>query len=148
MNQRQLTAEVERLRSENARLTESRRLAEEMLDRWTELYDHEPLAQLTLDGQGLVQDVNQAAAALLGPSSRHRHLSGSRLRRCVREADQEILTRHLTHCAEEASPCCCELRLLDGTPVQLWSRRIRPGLRTYPTALIDLSTRERADHET
>lgn len=119
-----------------------------MLDRWTELYDHGPLAHLTLDGQGLVQDVNQAAAALLGPSSRRRHLSGSRLRRCVREGDHEILARHLTRCAGEAGPSCCELHLLDGTPVQIWSRRIRPGLRTYPTALIDLSARERADDET
>jgi signal transduction histidine kinase len=148
MSQRQMAAELQRLRLENEQLSEARRVAEEARDRWIELYDCGPLASLTLDGQGFVQELNQAAVALLRPSSPRRNMTGARLRRFVRETDHKLLANHLARCALSETSLCCEIHLLDETPVQLWSRRVRPGLRLYPTAMVDLRPRERADSET
>ncbi len=148
MNQRQMATELRRLRLENEQLREARRVAEEARDRWIELYDCAPLASLTLDGQGFVQDLNQAAAVLLRPSSARRNITGSRLRRFLREADHAALAEHLWRCGREKMSLCCEVQLQDGTPVQLWSRHVRPGLGLYPTAIIDLRPRERAASET
>lgn len=102
---------------------------------------------LTLDPQGLVHDLNQAAAELLRNDSK-RHLTGSRLRRFLQESDREVLARHLVACAAGAQPLHCSVRLLDGTPVELWTRRIRPGCRLFPCAMLDLRGGHTSDEET
>ena len=133
---------------ENEELKEARRLADELRDRWIDIYDCGPLALLTLDSQGLIQDLNQAAAELLRASDSKRHLTGSRLRRYVREPDQEVLGRHLVAGAAGSQPVHCSVRLLDGTPVELWTRRIRAGSRLFPTAMIDGRSGEKTNDET
>ncbi len=141
-------AEIERLRLENEQLFESQRLAEEMRDRYMDLYDHAPLAYVTLDGVGTISEVNQAAVALLGRSDSRHHVVGRRLKDLVMESDQATLTNHLRQCPIKRDPVACEVRLRDSTLVQLWSRRIRLGLRLYPTVIIDLREREHAAEET
>ena len=138
----------ERLRLENEQLLESRRLADETRDRYMDLYDCAPLAYLTLDGVGVIRDLNQAAVELLGGNGRGYPLVGTRLKRLVRGADHEVLAAHLRRGPVERDAFSCELRLQDSTPVQLWSRRIRLGLRHYPTVIVDLREREAAAVET
>jgi len=148
MNRDEVAAELERLRLENEQLLESRRLADETRDRYMDLYDWAPLAYLTLDGVGVIRDLNQAAVDLLGGNGRRYPLAGIRLKRLVRGADHEVLAAHLRRGPAERDAFSCEIRLHDSTPVQLWSRRIRSGLRLYPTVIVDLRERERAAVET
>lgn len=143
-----LAAEVERLRLEIEHLLESQRAADETRDRFMDLYDHAPLAYLTLDGLGTIGEVNRAAAVLLGRHDDRHDLVGRRLKELVVEADQAKLTDHLRHCPVNRDVLVCELHLRDSTPVQLWSRRIRLGLRIYPTVIVDLREREEAAAET
>ena len=113
-----------------------------------DLYDCAPLAYVTLDAVGVIRDLNHAASELLRGDDLHHHLVGTRLKRWVREADHPLLAEHLRRCASTREALPCELHLRDAMPVQLWSRRIRPGLRLFPTALIDLRDRETAAEET
>jgi PAS domain S-box-containing protein len=139
-------AEIERLRLENEQLLEARRLADEMRYRYVDLYDHAPLPYLTLDGAGAIRGVNRAAADLL---ARDAHgIVGKRLKSLVAEADWAVLAEHLRTCPVTGESISCEVRLRNGAPVQLWSRRIRSGLRLYPTLVVDLSDREKAAAET
>src|SRR5690349_6217282 len=99
MNQRQMAQELERLRTENEELKEAQRLTDELNERWRDTYDCAPLALLTLDLHGLLQDLNQAAAELLRRSDSKRVFTGSRLRRYLRDTDREVLRHHLGDCA-------------------------------------------------
>jgi len=148
MNREEVAAELERLRLENEQLLESRRLADETRDRYMDLYDWAPLAYLTLDGVGVIRDLNQAAVELLGGNGRRYPLAGTRLKQLVRGPDHEVLAAHLRRAPAERDAFSCELHLRDSTPVQLWSRRIRSGLRLYPTVIVDLREREAAAIET
>jgi len=148
VNRDEVVAELERLRLENEQLLESRRLADETRDRYMDLYDSAPLAYLTLDGVGVIRDLNQAAVELLGGNGRRYPLAGTRLKQLVRGADHEVLAAHLRRGPAERDAFSCELHLHDSTPMQLWSRRIRSGLRLYPTVIVDLREREQAAVET
>jgi hypothetical protein len=66
MSRKPPAGEIERLRLENEELLESRRLADEARDRYLDLYDHLPLAHLTLDGVGIIRELNEDALELLG----------------------------------------------------------------------------------
>lgn len=143
-----LAAEIERLRLENEQLFESLRLADDTRDRYQDLYDHAPLAYLTMNGVGTILEVNQAAAALLDKADDRRQLVGRRIKELVIEEDKPRLTNHLRQCGIARDALVCELRLRDGTPVQLWSRRIRIGARHFPTVIIDLRERDKAAEET
>ena len=148
MSRKPSAPEIERLRLENEQLLESRRLADETRDRYMDLYDRSPLAHLTLDGVGVIRDLNQDALELLGGGDGRHPLVGTRLKRLVREADHEVLAAHLRQGPAKRATFSCEIRLRDGTPVQLWSRRIRPELRLYPTVMVDLRERDQQALET
>src|SRR5688572_7690291 len=137
--------DTERMRLENEQLLESQRLAEEIRDRYVDLYDHAPLPYVTLDGAGVIREVNHAAATLLAQQGHD--LRGRRFRSLVAEADRQALAEHLRNCPVSGSALSCEVRLRDSRLVQLWSGRIRPGLRLYPTVIIDLSEREKTAAE-
>jgi signal transduction histidine kinase len=145
---RKRAGEIEQLRLENDQLIESRRLADETRDHYMDLYDCAPLPYLTLDGVGIIQNVNHAAADLLAGSPHRGHLAGSRLSRCVRQEDRRALGAHLAACAAKSETFSCELRLVDAIPVQLWTRRIKPGYRLYAVSIIDMRARQEADEET
>ena len=137
-------AEIERLRLENEQLVESQRVADEMRDRYLELYEHAPLPYLLLDGAGMIRGLNRAAAVLLAVD---KGSVGRRFKLSVAEPDWEALAEHVRSLAVSAEALSCKLRLRDSTPVQLWSRRIRPGLRLYPTLVVDAREREDAATE-
>lgn len=142
------TGELEQLRAENEHLIESRRQADEMRDQYMDLFDAAPLAYLTLDGAGVIRDLNQAAADLLAQGPHQKHVTGSRLARFVREEHRPTLTAHLSQSAANSEALACELHLVDEVPIQLWTRRIKPSLRLYACAIVDLRTRQGFDAET
>ena len=77
MSRKPTAPEIERLRLENEQLLESRRLADETRDRYMDLYDRAPLAHLTLDGVGVIRDLNQDALELLGGGDGRHPLVGT-----------------------------------------------------------------------
>src|SRR6184192_2958289 len=56
----------EEIRIQNHQLIESQRLLEESRDRYADLYDFAPVAYVTFDRNGVVEDINLAGARLLG----------------------------------------------------------------------------------
>ena len=150
MSRKPPAGEIERLRLENEELLESRRLADEARDRYLDLYDHSPLAHLTLDGVGIIRELNEDALELLGGGAGdgRPRLAGTRLKRLLRDEDHPVLAAHLREGPVRRDTFSCEVRLRDGTPLRLWSRRIRPGLRLYPTVMLDLREREQQASET
>jgi signal transduction histidine kinase/ActR/RegA family two-component response regulator len=143
---KRLVEENERLRLEIDQLLQASRTADEARNQYMDVFDFGPLPSLTLDAVGVVRDLNRAALELLD-ADRH-SLVGARLKRWVHDEDHRVLAEHMRECPARADPFGTHLRLRDGTPVQLWSRRIRPGLRVYPTVIIDLTERERVIDET
>jgi PAS domain S-box-containing protein len=137
-----LRASEEQLRVENEQLVESQRLTEEARDAYADLYDRAPLALLTLDAVGSIQQLNLTAAALFGEAER-RLIIGKRLKTLIVEDDHGRLADHLRACSSSESAVTCELRLKVGNgssvPAKLWSRRSPTQPRLYPTAIIDLS---------
>src|SRR5690349_25138725 len=97
MSRRPPAPEIERLRLENEQLLESQRLAEETRDRYIDLYEHLPLAHLTLDGVGTIRELNEDAVELLRgcDGDGRRRLVGTRLKRFVCEGDHPVLAAHL-----------------------------------------------------
>jgi signal transduction histidine kinase len=143
------TSALEQLRLENEQLIDSRRQADEMRDQYMDLFDAGPLACLTLDGAGVIRDLNQAAAELLAQGPHQKHVTGTRLARFVREGDRKTLGAHLSMSAARPEAFACELQLLvDAVPVQLWTRRIKPGVRLYACAIVELRTRQGFEAET
>jgi PAS domain S-box-containing protein len=138
-------AEIDRLLLENEQLLEARRLAEERSYRYADLFEHAPLPYVTLDGAGAIQSLNPAAMDVLAANGRH--LEGKRLRSLVVEADAAALAEHLRNCPTTAEALSCEVHLRDFGLVKLVSQRIRPGLRLYPTLIVDVRDREKAAAE-
>lgn len=143
-----LQAENEQFHAEIEHLVDSRRTAEDTLARYLDLYDHAPLPLLTLDGLGLIHEMNLTAAGMLGgQGSRPASLVGQRLRRFAVEADHGVLVDHLRRCQAATAPISTELRLRrpgsEPLVVALWSRRARPDMRSYPSALVDLTESRR-----
>ncbi len=63
-----LEVHQEELRAQNQKLIEALHELEETRDRYIELYDGAPNGYCTLDGVGVVREINLTGAALLGQS--------------------------------------------------------------------------------
>src|SRR5512138_3295983 len=61
-----LQVHQEELEAQNLALREAQKLLEESRSRYAELYDLAPLGYVTVDGQGLIEEINLTGATLLG----------------------------------------------------------------------------------
>ena len=131
-----------------AELRETRDLLERALDEHADLYQFSPVGYVRFDDQGLVADLNDRAAGLLG--ERPRNLIGLPLVHCFAEPDHRGFHEHLRRCnraaAETGGTVRNELRLAPrrggddrGVPVQLLSRPLRGGRGGFQTAVVDLT---------
>jgi PAS domain S-box-containing protein len=117
---------------------------EQMLEWYTDLYEHAPVAYLALTGSGLVRDINLTGAALLGIE--RQQMLDRPLRLHVVAGDRRKFLDHMLACRQSGGQVCSELGLqIAGgrtAPVQLISRRAAfahsDGL-VYRTAIFDLS---------
>lgn len=141
---RRLAAELEQLRAELEHAADIRRSSEELRDRYVDVFDRAPLPFLLLDSVGTIGDINAAATALLSDNESRRPLVGARFCTFLNDGDTQTLMDHLRRCADTKHETACEVRLCAGTPVQLWTRHVRPGSRLYPTLVVDLRAREDA----
>jgi PAS domain S-box-containing protein len=141
-----LHAEVEQLRQENEQLLEAHRELEGQRALYADVYDSSPIACLALAGDGLIRTLNQTAAGLLGVS-KERAL-GAPLRSFTAEPARRQLAEHLSRCRHQEGPVLTEIAIArrDGPaiPAALWSTAL-PEQALYPSALIDITERLRAD---
>ncbi|MEO7037141.1 MAG: PAS domain-containing protein [Polyangiaceae bacterium] len=128
-SQRALLEELERLRTENEHLLESQRALEESRDHYSDLFDHAPVAWLTLDAHGTVTTLNLIAITLLGFG--RRHAIGTPLANLVHPDDRRKLLEHLSACRRRGELQACEVHLpgrdAEAIPVRLATRANRVG---------------------
>jgi PAS domain S-box-containing protein len=142
----------EEIRIQNQQLVESQRLLEESRDRYVDLYDFAPVAYVTLCPNGIIREINQTGANLLGVS-RARALESPMMLFVDLSARREFL-KHIQRCRGGALPAATEVILL-GTggrriDVELVSGpgfEAAPQQWRYPTTVFDLTERKRAEEE-
>ena len=121
-------------------------------DYFTELFEHAPLGYVVHDGSGFIQEVNRAAAALLGMNPRL--VRGASLGQFVPREEMEKWLDHLRRCLfsyHQSTSTELILRARDGrsTPVQMMTIAVKRSPTAQPmsfrTVLIDISSRWRAE---
>ena len=146
---RALQDENDRLRAENEDLLETQRQLEASRQTYSELFDHAPMAWITVDGTGLIQNLNLAAVTLIGVG--RAHLIGSPLSASVHADDRQRLRDHLLAAREGKVLQRCELRLASRsqgpTPVQMSTRCTDGGDGNFVIALLDLRELRAAEAE-
>src|SRR5437867_4858476 len=122
---------------------------EAAIQRYVDLYDFAPIAYVSFDRAGRIEEANLAATELLG--SPRDLLIGRPFALYV--ADSDSFLRHLLYCRTSEQRVETELLLksrkgepipaqLSSTPITLTSK---DGARLYQTAVIDLRERRRAE---
>lgn len=131
-------------------LQKAQRALEESRDRFALLFDFAPVAYLTLDGDGLIQEINLTGGELLARS--REQLLGNPFENCIQEADRALFREHFHRCWSAVGEETVELTLEAPDdrriPVELRTRRIVAAGReasSYRTAVIDLTDRRRAE---
>ncbi len=147
--------EIGRINKNGAPIYSNRRLAmrnpkselEAAVQRFVDLYDFAPIAYVSFDRAGRIEEANLAATALLGVP--RDLLLGRPFAFYV--ADLDSFLNHLLHCRTTPEQVATELELKprkgERIPAQLLSTPItsttRNGALLYQTAIIDLSQRKR-----
>ncbi len=150
---RQLVHELEIHRTElemqNHQLRESRAQLEDSNARYTDLYDFAPIAYLTLDASGKIEEANLTAAALFRVE--RGHLIGRGLTTLVRAESRQLVLDHIRTCMTDAVRVSHEIevaardRLM--VPAQITSTPIigpEGHVVGCKTALTDVSALKRA----
>jgi PAS domain S-box-containing protein len=106
------------LRQQNEELVIARQLAEVERQRYHALFDFAPDAYLVTDAAALIQEANQAAAALLGVA-KHR-LRGKPLILFIEPAEQRAFCDHLTSLSRRGEARTWEVRLQPRRGVPLY----------------------------
>src|SRR3954464_4867269 len=88
----------EEVRVQNEQLVEMKHSLEQSRDRFIDLYDFAPIAYLTLDGNGIVLDINLTGTSLLGQE--RSRIIGSPFFAFVDEAVGAAFLDHLRRCRE------------------------------------------------
>jgi PAS domain S-box-containing protein len=97
------------LEVQNRALQEAQVVLEESRARYAELYDYAPVAYLTLDREGVVRELNLAAAALLGKE--RREIVDRPLRLFISPGSRSTLDAHLRINLHGRRPASVELAL-------------------------------------
>ena len=124
---------------------------ESAIQRYVELYDFAPIAYVSFDRAGRIEEANLAATELLGVS--RGFLIGRPFAFYV--ADLDLFLQHLLYCRTSQQQVKTELQLKprkgELIPAQLLSTpitsTIRNGALLYQTAIIDLSERKRHEQQ-
>ncbi len=137
----------EQLRVENDHLLDAQRLLEENREQHSHLFDLAPIPWLTLDEQGMIQNVNLAGMTLLGFG--RGYLIGTPLIALLRSDDRRLLNEHLLS-SQGGELLSSEVRFVprDGPPipVRLSARHTKTG-GGHAITLLDLREREAAAAE-
>lgn len=136
------TRASERLRVENEHVLASQRVLEEARDRYADLYDFAPLGLITLDGAGMIRELNLRAATMFALDRR----AALGLPLAGFFEDRRLFVRQLARYKRQEAPVLAEGILVARggarVPVEIVGRRMamRDG---YRVALVDISERVR-----
>ena len=143
VHQIELEMQNEELRNAQAELAESR-------DRYFDLYDLAPVGYFTLDGKGLILEMNLACSDLLG--SDRAALIRQRFSRFVSPGFQDAFYAHWKQALKTGSKQVCELELKrkggEAFYAQLQSVAVQENedkAGRLRTAVVDISVRKRAE---
>jgi PAS domain S-box-containing protein len=138
------------LEMQNRDLREAQQELEAARDRYADLYDFAPLGYVTLDGRGLIREINLTAARMLGRE--RKFLIGQPFASYMAWGHRQTFRSHLRTCVGGQGELTCEASLApkDGpsVPVQLRSMSVEDaerGERLCRTAIIDITERKRAE---
>ena len=126
---------------------------EAAIQRYIDLFEFAPIGYVSFSRVGRIEEINLAAAALLG-GTRSRWV-GSPFAMCVMRDDTQIFLHHLLRCRSSEARVETELRLkssgsevlhvlLSSTPM---TSSVHDGAFLYQTAIIDLTEHKRAEDE-
>ncbi|HKX30281.1 MAG TPA: hybrid sensor histidine kinase/response regulator [Blastocatellia bacterium] len=140
------------LEMQNRELQEAQQQLEASRDRYADLYDFAPVGYVSLDGKGVIEEVNLTGATLFGIE--RARLLGQPLIRYLVPADRQILLTRLTQCSHAGETLSLEvsLRVKSGRsiPVQLLCLAIHrpesPGS-SYRVVITDISERKQLEFE-
>src|SRR5438552_4449232 len=142
----------EELRAQQHQLIDSHRQLEASRDRYADLYDFAPVGYVTLDPNGVVQEINLTGARLLGVE--RGRLVGTPFVVYVAETDRRAFLDHMGRCRRAGSTASVvtELTVVPrvglATPVALETRgSLASDGASFRTVLIDLSERRRVEEE-
>jgi PAS domain S-box-containing protein len=142
VHQIELEVQNEELRRTQAELDAARA-------RYFELYDLAPVGYVTLSKEGLIQEVNLAAAAMLGRA--REALVGRPFSLFVARDDQSLYYHHRKQLLESGVRQTCELRMLTGDGSAFWmllTTTTAPdaeGASVHYVTLNDITERKRAE---
>ena len=146
---RALQDENDRLRAENDDLLETQRQLEATRQSYSELFNHAPMAWITVDATGLIQNLNLVAVTLIGLG--RAQLIGSPLSASIHAEDRQRLREHLLSARDSNALQHCELRLVSRivgpTPVQLSTRCTEQADGNLVIVLLDLRDLHAAEAE-
>lgn len=140
----------EEINLQNARLHEMQIALELSRDRYAELYDFAPLAYATLDGHGVIIEINLTGSTMLGVP--RASLQGQPLRLFLSKDDRGTFFEHLRRCRQGGHDLCPRLQLVsrDGReyPVQLTTQVVAGSPEPqFRTAITDLTEVKRSEEE-
>ena len=145
-----LQVHQEELEAQNQSLRQARQLLEESRSRYAELYDLAPLGYVTLDGEGLIREINLTGAAMLGLE--RSRLIGLPLSRLVVAGDRPLFRRHLRSSQSKADLGTIELHLVRSDHSSLYVELhsvpfvdAESKTRGCLTAITDISERKRME---
>lgn len=137
------------LEMQNEELREAQQELEASRDRYADLYDFAPLGYVSLDKHGRIQEINLAAAKLLGRE--RARVTGRPFVSYVAMEDKNTFVHHVRKCVEGQQQVTSEIELTakggQSIPVQLDSIAARdPTSRVTlcRTAITDVTEREQA----
>jgi len=121
------------------------------IQRYVDLFDFAPIAYVTFDRVGRIEEINLAAGQLLG--ARRDRLVGGPFALHVTREDASLFLSHLLRCRSSDSRVETELRLkkrngeiiLAHLTSSSTTSTMRDGALLYQTAIVDLTERKRAE---
>jgi len=136
------------LEMQNEEVQRSRLETEESREKYLDLYDFAPVGYLTLDEQGMMSELNLAAAGFLGIE--RKHLVNKPFSHFIQPESQDVFYLHVREVLESPTKQTCELVLKknDGTflSCQMDSIGVEiKGQRVMRTVLMDITKRKEAE---
>ena len=149
----ELRTHQEELGAQQTQLIETQAALEAARDRYADLFELAPLGYVTLDRDGIIEEINAAGLVLLGV--RDRHAATGPFSLFIAQEDRQAFRSHLRILENAAEHSQTEVRLRarsgqETRYVQVYSRRWaerETGQTRYLTALLDVTERRRAEED-
>jgi PAS domain S-box-containing protein len=148
----QLEKQRLKLKAQNQQLEETHHELEKSRDRYSDLYNFAPLGYVSLDGHGIIREINHTGADLLGVE--RPLLLDTPFISYVIEKDKRLLLDHLHRCRQTKGHVTTELSIRskkDGLfHMQLYSVRVKDSESRgtlYRTAITDITENKKLEQQ-